>query len=244
MRILILSDLHIEFQHDRGKSLVSKLPKEVDCVVIAGDWLVFSKPWAESCVQLFADNFKYVVSIKGNHCIYNSSPTKVDLKIADIKSRIPNWYPLDKSTVTLEGVTFAGATTWFPDTVPSRMFQPYLNDFKCIKEFVPWVYQENTRALDFWSDVEADVWISHHLPSEKCVSEYYKDDNLNCYYVEPALEGLIGYKQPKYHIFGHSHNSTRLQIGDTICLSNPYGYETYDGKDLNRDFRYDYIIEV
>lgn len=34
------------------------------------------------------------------------------------------------------------------------------------------------------------------------------------------------------------------QIGETKVISNPYGYESSDMRGLNKDFKYDYVIEL
>ena len=248
MKILFLDDIHIECHGDNGKAFLNHLPKDVDALIIAGDWVQFSKPYAEKVVRLFTEQYPHVISIFGNHEYWGSSPTEVANKVADIQDRLPNycgqWHPLDKSTVTINNVTFAGATTWFPDTPESRLFQMQMNDFQYIKDFVPWVYEENERCIEFWETVEADIWISHHLPSYKAVDPKFATSPINCYFVEPALEGLIGYKQPKYFLGGHTHNSYNFNIGNTVCLSNPYGYESSDMRGLNNKFKYDYVIEI
>lgn len=239
---MIGSDFHSEFWYPKD-SLFQHLA-EADVLILAGDIVTFNRKSCETTIKAACNKYKNVIMIEGNHERYHTSPYWSLYKARRLEEKYPNFHLLDKQTITIEEVTFAGATTWFPNTPDAWILKDSLNDFTQIKDFVPWVFEENERCIEFWNNVEADVWITHHNPSYLGMSERFKYNRLNCYYVEPRLGKAIEHSQPKYCIQGHSHSSVNYQIGETKIISNPYGYESSDMRGLNKEFRYDYVIEV
>lgn len=240
---MILDDAHIEFHGDSKSRFITQLA-DADVLLVAGDFVTYGRKSCETTIKAACEKYKYVIVTNGNHEYFSSSPYWVDHKVSKLKEKYSNFHHLNKETVTIEGITFAGATTWFPNTPDAWLLRNHINDFTQIKDFVPWVFEENERCIEFWNNVEADVFITHHAPSYMSVHPNYKSDRTNCYYVEPRLGNLIMEKQPKYVCHGHMHHSVNYQIGETKIISNPYGYETSDDRGLNKDFRYDYIIEL
>jgi predicted phosphodiesterase len=248
MKIGVISDIHIEFHWDLGFHFIRHLPQDLDILIIAGDLIPYIHPQAPKAIAELCTVAKHIVTVYGNHCLWRSSPEEINLITQHIQSKIPSnrgrWYPMNKDIVDINGVKFAGATTWFPLCDEAIEYQDHLNDFKLIKNFVPWVFEEHDRCLDFWRTCQADIWIAHHLPSYKSLSSQYISNKLNCYLVAPDVEKHIQIKQPKYFIHGHAHLSSDYQIGETRVICNPYGYETSDGKWLNRNFKFNLVFEV
>lgn len=243
MKILLISDLHLECHGDSKTRLIRSLAP-ADILILAGDIAPVDRKWFEEVIAECCYNYSYVIQVLGNHCYWYTTPTLVHTRLGYLQQKYSNYYVLEKDIITINNITFAGATTWFPDTPDSRLFQKYMNDFEKIKNFVPWVYEENQKAIEFWESVEADIWISHHLPSYQSVSTEWKGDKLNCYFVEPRLGNLIAEKEPKYHLHGHSHDSSDYLINQTRVISNPYGYESSTGTGLNPKFKTDFIINL
>lgn len=242
MKILPISDIHLECFNTNYKPFFNSL-SPADVLILAGDIAPVRQPWFEDIVKYCCDLYPKVIHTLGNHEYWGSSAEEVDHKLNFLQENYTNYHVLDKNTITIDNITFAGATTWFPDTPDTRLFQMYMNDFKHIKEFVPWVYEENEKSIEFWETVEADIWISHHIPVSS-VSNRYKGNKMNCYFVDPALDGLIAYKQPNFFICGHSHDSCDYYINRTRIIRNPYGYETLDGRNLNKEFNYNLVVEL
>ena len=239
---MIGSDFHSEFWFPKD-SLFTHLTN-ADVLIVAGDFVTYGRKSCETTIEAACKKYKHVIVVNGNHCYYSSSPYWVDHKVNKLKEKYPNFHHLNKETIIIEGVTFAGATTWFPDTPDAWLLKDSMNDFTQIKDFVPWVFEENEKCIEFWNNVQADVWVTHHNPSYLGVSEKFKFNRLNCYYIEPRLGKAIEYSQPKYCIQGHSHISVNYQIGETKVISNPYGYESSNNRGLNKDFKYDYVIKL
>ncbi|CAN7770607.1 metallophosphoesterase [Variovorax sp. LjRoot290] len=106
MKLLILSDLHIEFGTLRVPDV------DADVVVLAGDVTPSAAKalrWARR-----AGNFgqeKPLVLVPGNHEFYGGV---LQTTIADMHQAAgaSNAYPLDRGQVILNGVRFLGATLW------------------------------------------------------------------------------------------------------------------------------------
>lgn len=243
LKVMVGSDFHIE-NHSASRTKFIKFLSEADCLILAGDIAPVIKDYYEDIIIAAQNKYKYVIVTNGNHCFWSATPEQVFNKQKELENKYPGVYFLNKETITIEGVIFAGATTWFPNTPDAWLLRDHLNDFSQIKDFVPWVFEENERCIEFWKNVEADVFITHHQPSYIGVLEKFKESRLNCYFVEPRLGNIIMEKQPKYCIAGHFHNSVNYHIGKTKVISNPYGYETFDSIGINKDFKYDYVIEL
>jgi len=100
-----------------------------------------------------------------------------------------------------------------------------LTDFSVIEDFESWVYEENARAVDFLDQQlrPGDIVVTHHLPSQRCVAPRFVGNPLNPFFVCDLTE-LILERRPRLWLHGHSHASTRIQIGETTVLCNPFGY--------------------
>lgn len=55
------------------------------------------------------------------------------------------------------------------------------------------------------------------------------------------MDDVIREKKPSAWLFGHTHESMDVMIGDTRCLSNPYGYQP---RALNGKFSPGYTVVV
>ena len=67
MRIQPVSDLHLEFDPDHGKSFAQSLPVLGDVLVLAGDILPIRRPpHVREMLGWFCDRFPLVVYVPGN----------------------------------------------------------------------------------------------------------------------------------------------------------------------------------
>lgn len=73
------------------------------------------------------------------------------------------------------------------------------------------------------SDTEKIVVVTHHLPTFLAIENRRKGDVLNAAYAT-ELGNYIADSRISAWIYGHSHHSTALTIGDTRFVSNPLGY--------------------
>lgn len=225
VRLQLVSDLHFEFHADGGKSFIASMdPSGVDALVVAGDTNTFSGLTAS--LSALCERYACVLFTSGNHEAYGSSPAVVQGILDAVKKRHKNFHWLNNSTVMLKGVRISGCTLWYPPPQGHDLFfARQMNDYYLIQDFVPWVYDENKKSVEFLKREvsKADVIVTHHIPSQSCVSEEYQGSNLNHFFVYDMSEDILRGK-PSYWLHGHSHVHYEAKLGDTVLARNPFGY--------------------
>lgn len=240
MRILSISDLHFECHADGGKSFVESLPKTLDVLVVAGDLCTFGM--LENSLKLLADAAPQVVYVSGNHEFWESKPSDVLKRLERHSSKLSNLHWLERGAAVINGQRFVGATMWFREDPLSIGARSKMNDFQCIKGFVPWVFETNARSTEFLKrEVQpGDIVVTHHAPSWQSLSPYYRGSSLNSFYV-CDMESTMLYREPKLWFHGHIHNSFDYQVDKTRVICNPFGYVP---SMLNRTFDDQLILDV
>ena len=243
LRVQILSDVHLEFHHwDNGESFIRSLnPDGVDVLILAGD--VGTSHTVVNSLRMFCDHFAQakVVFLLGNHEFYGSNPNDVINSIRKVASELKNLVFLNRDIVDINGIKFAGTTLWFRDDPLNAVYKSHLNDFYQIRGFTPWVYEENERDIRFLRKAapQADVVITHHLPSEQSIASRWKGSPYNRFFVCP-VDDIIESAQPILWIYGHTHEVADFTIGRTRLIANPCGYPHED----NVGFQARLIVEV
>jgi hypothetical protein len=122
------------------------------------------------------------------------------------------------------------------------LYKSSLNDFRLISDFEPEVYKRNAASQEFLKNniKEGDIVFTHHLPSYKCVHQYYITSMINCYWVCEMNDVIIATK-PKYWIYAHGHNPMKKIINNTLMINNAFGYPSESDK---RNFNLNLILEV
>ncbi len=242
MRILILSDAHIEFHRDHGSAFMKELPppSDVDVVVLAGD--IDAGPTVPSGVELFCKRYKHVVYVTGNHEYYHSSPGEVHQKLDRLGSAYPNFHWLLNKTVEIEGQRFLGSTLWVPDCPSVRAVKDEINDFHVIANFEPWVFRQNayTHSFLMTNVEEEDIVVTHHAPSMLSCAPQFRHSPLNVLFADPH-EDMIRASKPAMWIHGHMHNSSDYLLADTRVVCNPFGYAK---REENDRFDWAKVIEI
>jgi len=261
MKILICSDLHLEF----GQYQIPEMENEKDIVVVlAGDiGLAKRKTSYEMFIENTCDRFRNVIWIMGNHEFYRSNMPTTLAKIWNETLDHENLYVVENETVTIDDVAFVCSTLWtsFDNSNNITMYeaQLWMNDYQLIRTgpaSEPWqrklkpldtlglhlrakeyIFPEITKQKENGKTV---VVVTHHLPSFLSVPEDYKNDKLNGAYASELFEDIMD-TQPHIWIHGHTHYSFDYQIGDTRVICNPRGYAP---SDLNTNFNPEFIIEV
>lgn len=226
MRFRVLSDLHFEFNADGGREFVASLDVEPDEVLLcAGD--VCSSGRLIGALSLLCRRFGRVVYVTGNHEFYGSSRDSVQRAVNMIAREFTNFHALDKGIATIDGHRILGCPLWFPrdDRAPRHQ----MNDFRAIRGFDSWVYEENARCVKFLCrEMRAgDVVLTHYLPSYNSVADRFIGDPCNAFYV-CDVEQLLVDRKPALWVHGHTHDSLDYRLGDTRVVCNPFGYAGHE----------------
>jgi len=261
MKIMILSDLHLEFGH----FFIPKVENEKDIVVVlAGDiGLVKKEHTYRDFINNTCDRFKNVIWIMGNHEFYGANFPTALAKVWNATLDHENLYIIDKETVVIDDVAFVCATMWTNmdnnNIMTMHDAKLWMNDYKQIRtgtEREPWrqklapidTVADHLRACEYIfpeiakqkEDGKKVVVVTHHLPSFQSIPEQYRGDSLNGAYASELFEDIME-TQPDIWCHGHTHNSSDYMIGNTRILCNPRGY---DKVEANKNFNPTLIIEI
>ena len=241
LRIQVVSDLHLEWQKDYGKSFIRSMPNHnTDALVIAGDLTSYEN--LEWTLKELCNKYSKVLFILGNHDFYGSDFISINKMMERISNSLSNLYWLENRKVDIDGVTFIGATLWFAETPDSSKYKHCLSDFNEIRNFDPMVYHKSDESARFIANntSEGDIVITHHMMSYKSVAEQYNNDVFNIYFVRDMEKEIIALR-PALVINGHTHFASDYILGNTRMLCNPFGYANYAE---NQQFKEALIIEV
>jgi len=246
MKLLGMSDIHLEFHPDHGTEFSENVPTGVDVNVIAGDLglvtgehYVYFQDFIDHITDRNSESGPEVVFVAGNHEYYHSSFLKAREQL-QILTANPRFHYLDRDTVELHGRRFVGATMWFPEQTSHFATWKLLNDFYQIERFRKEVYEENRRDVAFLRETvqEGDIVVTHHIPSYAFVHPQYKYSAMNSFFVCDVSD--LFRRSPKMWIFGHTHESYTGLADRTLVVCNPYGYQT---RDINEAFRLE-VMEI
>lgn len=208
LKIGIISDLHLEFA-----DWELEVDPTVDLYINAGD--LHPNPtkrnnWLEEYRKLTNLFF-----IPGNHDFYS-----YDQEFPKVgKTQI---------TSGMEGYKIVGATLWtdLSDPIDWILYNQFLADGRFIKSLTFDNYDVAYRNdKSFLLNSDADVIVSHHLPSYQSIHKKYANSRLNPCFASELYEYIIEMEHPpKLWIHGHTHEKFDYMIGQTRIICNPRGY--------------------
>ncbi len=252
MKILIYSDLHLEFSNYDAPS------SGYDVVVLAGDIHLGDQGvrWAKSS---FAD--VPVIYLCGNHEYYRHEVTAVNQAIMQ-ETEGSNIFFCENRTVEIDDVRFVCATLWTDlrstgDELQLKNLGAYMmNDYRLIKYGDRVLRPDDTQHFHFESRryLESElnapsragmktVVVTHHAPSLNSLRYERVNPEFSSFYAS-SLDDLIMQSQANLWIHGHTHESVDYQIGATRVVSNPRGYARRDNEHGNPNFKAECIISV
>lgn len=233
MRLLILSDLHLEFEN-----LI--LPQvDADILILAGD--IGVKTGAVDWIKRQASNYKHVIYIAGNHEYYRAD--SINVLDNDFKRVFEgtNIHFLQGDSIEIDGILFVGATLWTDyfdgDFSAKAAALAYMTDYELIKVRDPETRDLrliNTRDIETIHKIhkgklnialdkphEKKVVITHHAPSYKSIPSEFENYPTNGCYVND-LEWFA--QRANIWVHGHTHNSFDYELGNCRVICNPRGY--------------------
>lgn len=224
MKIQLLSDIHTEF-HGGDPSIMDKFFTDADVLVIAGDLTNANN--IKNNIEYICKIVPHLVYVPGNHEYYHSSFDYVELTLAELEKKIPNFHWLNDSFVEIDGKRFIGGTLWVEGTDqardPSNKWR--LNDFRLIKDCDPLAFIKYDATSKYLRDhvQEGDIVVTHHLPSARSTPREFQGSLLNCYFNSNQEETMRNNK-PQLWLHGHTHTACHYWVGQTQVYCNPLGY--------------------
>lgn len=247
MKLTLLSDLHTEFWREfPGKQHVP----QTNILVLAGDIAVGPTKLLKT-LQHFSSFYKHVIYVPGNHEYYNYHIHDID-DLANSLDLPRNVHFLNPGHVTIDGVLFIGAALWTNfrnDPIAEHMAKSMISDFRLIRKFSPVsairLFEQHIsyiRAIyAARKENQKVVVVTHFLPAVECTAPRFQGLNLLNNYFSNDLGQEIADMSNTTWLFGHTHDSVNIQLGDTRLISNPYGYQ---GLEVNPAFQSNKIVEI
>ncbi|NRR32621.1 metallophosphoesterase family protein [Oxalobacteraceae bacterium] len=259
MRLLILSDLHLELWRDQAPKIDPAL-SQPDIVILAGDI-----DTGATAVTWAARNFEGipVLYVHGNHEGYGHNLDSVQDELAALSLASGNVHFLHCGEYIQDQVRFLGATMWtdfqlFGDDdrqAAMREAEAVMSDYKRIR-LAKQGYRK-LRAADTarfhtmqkaWLIKKLDepfpgktVVITHMAPSMGSVAEQYAHDKTSASYASRLDE--VAAKADLW-VHGHMHDSADYAIDKCRVVCNPCGYMTRGGGIENEHFDPNFIVEI
>lgn len=238
MKLLIYSDLHLEFApFDPG-------PVSADLVILAGDIHTGLRgiEWAK---QAFPD--RPVIYLFGNHEYYGKAMPRLAEKAQEAISD-SSVIHLDRTRWDHHGVRFLGCTLWTDFQLQGDQARAMydagekMTDFKRIRvspkyrRFRPGdALAEHVRSVNWLRKEFATpfdgptVVITHHAPSARSLPPGAGPDALSPAYAS-NLDDLVESSGAALWVHGHIHSKSDYLIGKTRVICNPRGYPDEPGQ--------------
>jgi len=257
MRLLVLSDLHVEIAPFEPPAA----PDAYDLVVLAGDigQATLALHWAR---RRFPDH--PIVQVAGNHEYYDAVREQALDAMREVARRL-DIHLLEQDGVRVGDVEFLGCTGWTDFRLHERPGRPVsmsagqamagarrvMLDYRCIDEadarapggvrrFAPEDSAGlHARARDWLAGRLARpasglrVVVTHHLPSWHSVSPSYLEAPSNPAFASDLDDLFAGVD---LWIHGHTHSSHDYLAAGCRVVCNPRGYPMRDGDFENPRF--------
>lgn len=270
MKLLILSDLHLEFLP------LVPASNEADVVVLAGDIHlgVSGISWGR---QSFPD--QEVVYVAGNHEFYGHD---WDTLLDDLREEARRQHVrfLENDAVDIGGVRFLGTGLWTDFDLfgadrraeAMRVAQEYMADYVQISVsrlqagldqargklqldgqslLVPELVRSRHLASRSWlqarlaeSTDTKTIVVTHFLPSAQSVADRFRQDLTSAAFASD-LDSLMG--NAALWVHGHTHDSFDYTLNGTRMVCNPRGYCEFSGSGVeceNHLFDLEKMVEI
>ena len=253
MRLLVISDLHLEFAPWR---LPDDLP-DFDVAIFAGDIdkpLTGSLMWLDYEMKNGPLKGKEVVLVPGNHEFYRENMTRQLAWGRDRDALVAALGPASR---------FVGATLWTDYALlgdaragrqaAGRSMNDHrfiaIDDDACDHIFTTAdavrLHQEDLAYLTARMEEPFDgqtVVVTHHAPHPGSVQPQHRGSELSPAFASDLTEVIERY-EPALWIHGHDHGSHDYAVGATRILSNQAGYPRLGVGRENRAFDPRLVVE-
>ncbi|WP_020656646.1 metallophosphoesterase [Massilia niastensis] len=259
MRLLVLSDLHLEVWRGRLPRIDTSISKP-DVVILAGDIHTKSRAPARA-----AGAFPKVpvLYIAGHHEYFGEAFEKIGDAILQKCGIYPNVHYLDCGEYVISRIRFLGATLWTdfalfgPDHRWSAMLdaRAVMNDYQRIRVAATGyrkLHPQDTARLHAiqkeWLAKKLNepfagrtVVVTHMAPSMRSIAPEYAADPVSAAFAS-NLDSMV--VKADVCIHGHTHTSFDYQLGRCRVVANPLGYIMRGGGAENENFDPNFVIEL
>lgn len=228
MRFQTISDIHIDINRVKNVAIPFIVEPKAPTLCVLGD---LGNPFSDEYKQWYlyhTDLFEDIVFIAGNHEYYNKyGMTATETRLTDIASLSPKLHYLNRSTVTIDGITIAGTVLWSHIPKQSEIYCNLISDYRKIIVDNSKFTAENSNALHQldreWlkKQTDAQIIMTHHVPSWKLLDPEFEGSTTNPFFMSHSDDLFTS--NIKYWLYGHVHRSNNVVINDINFICNPRG---------------------
>lgn len=260
MKIRVMSDIHADYNRNYPLELEDK----DTFTIVAGD----VSGYPQYGIDWIRNNIHNGLFVEGNHIFYNDENKPLQELYKMYQEEFPldgNVSFLQNQHKIINNIVFVGCTLWTDcrlngasDTFElSRTMNDYVygkyiynegTDNETIDRFTPYIStQEFYKSLDYIHKVcdenigKKVVVVTHHCPSIKCISPYYRSSDCNQAYASNLEDFIRNHGNIVLWVCGHSHNQCDFNVDGCRVVMNCRGYVRY-GEDKN--FNLNKIIKI
>lgn len=222
MKVALCSDLHLEFGDIDLQNTDS-----ADVLILSGDICVVNElPYSDSYLgnqymkffKRVSAEFPNVIMIAGNHESYNGDIATTNDILKEAVKDLNNFHVLEKECVTIDDVTFIGATLWTDMNQGNRNtihgVGRMMNDFRLIK---------NSHAMVSHKVMDADGTVGfQERPSTFSTLDAVSEHEKTLDYIDHVTKDK---KDQKFVVVGHhapSKLSTHPRYADDTIMNGGY----------------------
>lgn len=233
MIVQYCSDLHLEMLFNRAWIKEHPLIPKGDILIIAGDTDYLGDGFGQlDFFKKISDEFEQCYLIPGNHEYYGG----YDISTAFGKTNekiLPNVTLVNNDVIKHNEIDLIFSTMWSLIGRFKYEITNAITDFHRIKyhgrTLTAHIFNElHRKSFEFIKNaVKHDgkkIVVTHHLPSELCNVDEFKDSIYNDAFCVDKTE-FIKSSNIDYWIYGHSHrNIAEFEIDGTKLVTNQLGY--------------------
>lgn len=235
----VLSDIHLEMDNLPAKQDVANYfdkDNKADYLFLLGDigkdYETSYKVFIESCTR----NYKKVFLIAGNHEMYGSSVDETVGRLRDMCKHSDKLIFLNNDTYDIPDcdIRIVGTTLWSKVIVNQMSdVRCFIADFHSIKGWnvehnnhthencVKWLEKEAQKAQ---TDSKKLIVMTHHAPLLHSCHPKHIGSPLSSAFETDLSQLIERNTHIKLFLHGHTHFSDKRIVGQTVVISNQYGY--------------------
>ncbi len=248
-KLQILSDLH---------GYLPKISKDADMLIFAGDVATTPGKVHEMFTNVRSSNEQApIIYVLGNHEYYDNIFPDSRKGYKHAVKKINNAFLLENEEIVINTISILGCTLWTDYDSQRCVAQAVfgLNDFDLITAVEGNKFRKVMPEDFINAHFESRKWlekklkknkkngiktivVTHHMPSFSLISSQFKGSPLNGAFAVD-LDNLIAEYEPMLWVYGHTHSFKDVNLGNTRCVCNAYGYR---GEQTH--YKEKYLVEI
>ncbi len=264
MKFRIMSDLHLDYCYIAGGINLPELDDDASTILLVPGDICEGNNTALliEFLTMMSNRFKEVIFILGNHDYYMTDMLTHVQRIKELAENFYNVTFLHRSVIPKEfpdtNTVIIGSTLWTDfnneDVIAYVDASRYMSDYTCIRyDGKPLgshnILDEHHADLKYikYQLKQYEGWntivITHHAPSPLSITERYKGDFTNAYFISDIHDIIDEYK-PNVWIHGHVHSFHDYLIDSTRVICNPVGYRHHIYGNENTGYNNTYCLNL